>query len=107
MRLSTVHHGRLFVMGFERQGMSGAQPQFPVAREPRDDGWVSHVMTKADEIAVTEVDYRNDIDYIDNPFATWIAAASPQAVLALYERIAALEARPPGVRERVSRLLRR
>ena len=43
-------------------------------------------MVKAREVAVQEVDYRSDIIVdIDNPVARWLAAASPNRVLALLD----------------------
>lgn len=81
--LATDHHGRLYIMGFRRQGMNGAQPTF--AHWP--DGEESSRIVDGQDLAVREVPYRDDITGFDNPFARWIAAASPQAVLALYDEI--------------------
>jgi hypothetical protein len=81
--LATAEHGRLYIMGFKRQGMDGAQPMF--AHTP--EGAKYHRMELGSKLAVREVDYRDDITGFDNPFATWMAAASPQAVLALYDEI--------------------
>lgn len=79
--LSTVNHGRMYVMGFTRQGMGGAQPLFPVY----EDQWP--VMRKASGLAVREVEYRDDIVAIDNFAARWIAACSPATVAALLAEI--------------------
>lgn len=77
--LATDRHGRLFIMGFERMGMRGAQPSFAHLL-PGDE---HHLMTKATELAQLEQPYRGDIVGFDNPFARWIAAANPHDVLEL------------------------
>ena len=79
--LATARHGRLYVMGFQRLGMQGAQPSFAHRRE----GDKYHLITKADELAVREVPYRETVGYIDNPFAEWIKTASPDRIAALIE----------------------
>lgn len=75
--LATHHHGRLYVMGFERLGMRGAQPNFAHQRE----GEKYRVLRPAKDLAVLEASYRDDVAGIGNDLATWIAAASPNAVL--------------------------
>lgn len=47
--LSSVHNGRVFVMQFERSGMSGAQPRFQVYRDRPGDN--SGHMVGAGELA--------------------------------------------------------
>jgi len=76
--------GQCTVMDFVRHGMSGAQPRFADER--------SHMGHKAVDIAVREVPYRDDVVALDHPDARWLAAASPDVVLALLDRIEALEA---------------
>jgi hypothetical protein len=85
MRLSWMRPGwgQTSVMDFVRQGMRGAQPRFA------DD---QVMMRKAEDLAVLEVPYREDIVAIDHPDARWIAAASPDVVLALLARIDELTA---------------
>lgn len=92
--LATVGFGTTIVMGFHRAGMQGAEPHF-YNRDPdeaRDKGWLSGTYVKARDCAVKQVDYRGDIRYLDNADAKWIAAASPDMVLALLDRIEELEA---------------
>jgi len=76
-------------MQFERQGMRGAQPVFQVYQQRAGEPWEwSGVMTKAEELAVREVDYRDDIVAIDHPDAKLIALAPQLAELALQQRLA-------------------
>jgi hypothetical protein len=88
--LVTVYGGHVYVMGFERSGMRGAQPTFQVYGENKEPG--SGVMHPASEMAVREVPYRDDIVGIDNPDAAYIAAMSPDVARALIERCEAAEA---------------
>ena len=76
--------GQCTVMDFVRHGMRGAQPRFA------DEN--SHMAHKAVDIAIREVSYRDDIVALDHPDARWIAAASPEVVLALLARIDELSA---------------
>ena len=71
--LHTVGRGHVYVMGFERSGMRGAQPTFQVYGENKEPG--SGLMTKAADLAVRERPYRDDIVDIDNPDARLIVAA--------------------------------
>jgi len=92
MYLSTVYHGRIYVMDFIRQGMQGAQPRFQVHENPEHPDWGT--MTPASELAVLEVaprDYRDDIVGIDHPDAAFIAAARDDVpwLLAEVERLRA------------------
>jgi hypothetical protein len=89
MHLSTVDRGRQYVMGFIRQGMQGAQPTFQVRDE---DGY--GLMTPASELAVQEVEYRDDITHIEHPDAAFIVAANPATILSLLDRAEA--ATQPG-----------
>lgn len=65
MFLGALHSGFLDVMDFVRQGMNGAQPRFQV----------DHLMTKAEDLAVLEVTYRDAIKDIDHPDARIIYEA--------------------------------
>lgn len=47
----------------------------------------SHVVRPANDWAVPEVDYRNDVLYIDHPDAKYIATFSPDVVLELLDEI--------------------
>jgi hypothetical protein len=91
--LVTVGRGISTVMGFKRLGMRSAQPTwFRRTAEDRDlHGWLSGVMVTASDVAVQEVDYRKDIVDMDNPDARWIAAASPDVVEWMFNRITELE----------------
>jgi hypothetical protein len=74
IQLTTVGRGLIYVMGFIRHGMRGAQPTFqtyPDAEHP-DNG----LMTPAADLAVQEVPYRDDIVDIDHPVAAFIVAAA-------------------------------
>lgn len=89
--LATVRNGIKWVMRFKRLGMNDAQPMFPESW-PGEEGWLddpqSHRcgrMTPASERTVQEVSYREDVVDIDSPFARWLAAATPQAVLELLD----------------------
>ena len=79
--LSTVHHGRRFVMNFRRWGFRNAQPAFQVdgrmvpaadllTFEVGEPGVVGVDAAKADQSV-----YRLDIRGIDHPDARLIAAA--------------------------------
>lgn len=105
--LSTVNHGRRFVMQFKRWGMRDAQPMFQVKR----DGY--GVMVPASELVKFEVGdgkatgheqglddptvYRMDIASIDHPDARAIAAAS--TMFSLLERFHGLYSKPDGTDE--------
>lgn len=91
MYLATKHSGRLYLMAFARRGMNGAQPVFRTG----------HTITPAAELAQFEVGdrsvvgfkaarkdgsvYRYDIRGFDNDVARWMAACSPDVVLALLD----------------------
>lgn len=92
--LATAEHGQVYVMGFERAGMSGAQPSFPVV--PRGETW--GFMRKAAEIPVFEVCraatskddprvYRTDVVSFRSPAAQWLAEIDPETVLALLDQM--------------------
>jgi hypothetical protein len=87
--LTTVDRGRVYVMGFERSGMRGAQPTFQVYGADKEAG--NGVMTPASKLAVREVPYRDDIVDIDNPDAALIVAAC-NALPALLDRLDKAEA---------------
>jgi hypothetical protein len=90
-KLWTVYGGHVFVMGFERCGMQGAQPTFQVYHNQPHDG--TGIMELASKLAVREVPYRDDIVDIANQDARWIAAADPTTILALLSDKARLTAR--------------
>jgi hypothetical protein len=87
--LATVGGGRVFVMDFERWGMTGAQPRFQVDQR----------MVRLGELAKSEhplgpkfeVPYRRDFAGIGHPDAAHIAANDPTTTLALIVRIRELE----------------
>lgn len=82
--LTTVGRGIVTVMGAKRLGMQGAESTFGVRRaEDRGKWGIGGVMTGASKLAIREVRYRDDIVGIDHPDAAYIAAASPDVVLAL------------------------
>lgn len=84
MFLGALHSGFLDVMDFVRQGMNGAQPRFQV----------DHRMTKAEELVVHEVTYRDDITDIDHPDARLIYEARNALPVLLVVARAAQEAMP-------------
>lgn len=63
--------GQVNVMDFVRQGLRGAQPRFQI----------NGLMEKAEELAVKEVEYREDIVAVDHPDARLIAAAPEMAAM--------------------------
>lgn len=66
--LATTHSGWVYVMGFDRLGMQGAQPSFPVGK--MDGGGL---ITPAAELAVArDPDAPGPIRDIDNPVARWL-----------------------------------
>lgn len=79
--LSTVAHGRIFVMRFARWGMNQARPLL------RNDLG----MAPATDWAVRERPYRGDIERIDHPDARFIAHARQDipALLAVADAAAA------------------
>lgn len=87
--LATTHGGRVFVMDFDRWGMTGGQPRFQI----------DHRMVKLGDLAKDEhslgpkfeVPYRRDFVGIGHPDATHIAANSPDVTIALIARIRELE----------------
>lgn len=68
-------------MAFQRLGMQGAQPVFPV------DG----LLVPAARLAVLEVDYRDDLIDLDHPNARFIAHA-PERIAALLAEVERLRA---------------
>lgn len=68
--LATVHHGRRFVMVFERWGMRDACPAFQVPISPNNG-----MMVRADTMVKYERPYRKDVDGIDHPDARLIEQA--------------------------------
>ena len=93
IQLSTVGRGVATVMGFARYGMQGAQPVFfERTADDRECSMITGRYRKGDDLIVQEVEYRGTIDHLDNADAKWIAAASPDVVLALLDRIDRLEA---------------
>lgn len=72
--------GKCTVMDFVRKGMHDAQPRFPI----------DMLMHKADELAVQEVEYRDDIVDIDHPVAKFLAS-SAEDVDWLIRRVEELE----------------
>lgn len=86
--LATVRMGLKWVMRFRRLGTQDAQPMFPEGFEDWHDDPTTHRcghMVPASERTVQEVSYREDVVDIDSPFARWLAAATPAAVLALLD----------------------
>ena len=92
--LCTQQHGMLYIQGFQRCGMNGAQPVFP-------DG--GYGMTKAMDVARFEVCpeatdpadprvYRGTIRGLRNPVAEYMAAVDAETVLALLDEIDRLRA---------------
>lgn len=94
--LVTIGRGISTVMGFARLGMQSAQPTWfhrtgDELHPPDGRSWLGGHYVAARDVAVQEVDYRNDIVDMDNPDARWLAAASPDVVEWLFNRIAELE----------------
>lgn len=88
--------GQVNVMDFVRQGMRGAQPRFQV----------NGLMEKAEDLAIQEVDYRDDIVDIDHPDARTIAAAGEMRdLLAVIERIGFERAYRDGMEVDITRIL--
>jgi hypothetical protein len=82
MYLATPKGGRRFVMTFKRKGMRGAEPSFQVYTDRSGEPWEwDGLMTPATDLAVQEVEYRDDIIGIDHPDARLIALAPELAVL--------------------------
>lgn len=92
LHLATQQHGRTYVMGFARAGMTEGQPLFPV--RPGDSAWSR--MRKAAEIPVFEVCrdatsrddprvYRTDVVNFRSPAAEWLAEVDAETVLALVD----------------------
>jgi len=80
--LATQHSGQLYVMGFSRCGMQGAQPRFPV-KAP--SGW--SLMTDAKDLIVPRTDYDpKTFRDIDNPVARFLKDA-PQYIAELLEEL--------------------
>lgn len=85
LRLSCMRPGwgQTTVMDFKRAGMSGAVPRFLGPGVGLQD---------AREVAQYEQTYRDEVNGIDNPLATYIAAADPATVLELLDLLDAAEA---------------
>lgn len=99
LHLATREHGRRYVMGFERAGMSGGQPSFPVVPDGATWGW----MCKAAEIPVFEVCrdatskddprvYRTDVVGFRTPVADYLAEVDAETVLSLVNEVTRLRA---------------
>ena len=110
--LSTVNHGRRFVMDFVRWGMSGAQPRFQVALDGGDGSGVMRgigIMGENESpLGPTfEASHRKQFTGIGHPDATFIAASRQlvpdllDLVTSLTEKLAAAEAE----RERTAALV--
>ncbi len=76
MYLTVPQGGQTVVMGFRRLGMRDAQPVFNTDNR----------LVPAQDLAVQEVEYRDDIIAIDHPDAEFIAACDPATVLALVKK---------------------
>jgi hypothetical protein len=99
VHLATPDRGRIYVMGFARWGMRGAQPVFQVKRSGIG------LMEPAAGMLQFEVPYRKDIVGIDHPDARLIPAArnALPRLLAEVRRLRAEVARlQPGPRERAA-----
>ncbi|MGI5288069.1 hypothetical protein ACQEVF_32660 [Nonomuraea polychroma] len=94
--LATKHSGWIYVMGFKRLGMRGAQPAFPVRGE---DGYLlitpcreieERTSVTAKDVAVPRASYDPDtVRGIDNPVARWLEHSPQYAkeLLAEVERL--------------------
>lgn len=91
-----------YVMGFRRLGMHGAQPVFADGRDMARPGWRAGLMKPAAEIGTTpaHLAWPNQRVEIDNPEATFIAAARADVdvLLAEVDRLAGELAYLRGVR---------
>jgi hypothetical protein len=84
--LATKHSGWIYVMGFKRLGMRGAQPAFPVRGE---DGYLlitpcreieERSAVAAKDAAIPRAPYDPDtIRGIDNPVARWLEHSAQYA----------------------------
>jgi len=84
MYLATPKGGRRFVMTFKRKGMRGAEPMFQVYTDRQGEPWGwNGELVPATDLAVQEVEYRDDIKDIDHPDARLIALAPELAALVL------------------------
>jgi hypothetical protein len=94
---ATTHSGRIFIMGFKRMGINGAQPVFPVNGrlvpasdmlkfDVGDPSVTGMAAAKADSSV-----YRYDIRDIDNPEAQLLVAAR-NALPALLDELEGLRA---------------
>jgi hypothetical protein len=94
LSLATREHGQMYVLQFERAGMTSGQPVFPV--RPGDSTWSR--MAKAAEIPVFEVCrdattrddprvYRTDVVSFRSPAAEWLAEMDPETVLVLLDEL--------------------
>ncbi|OPG13691.1 hypothetical protein [Microbispora sp. GKU 823] len=102
--LATKHSGWIYVMGFKRLGMRGAQPAFPV-KGP--DGYllitpcreIEDRAVAAKDVAVPRAPYDPDtVRGIDNPVAKWLEHSAQYAaeLLAEVERLRAKLDAPCG-----------
>jgi hypothetical protein len=69
--LTTQQHGRIYLMGFKRWGMRGAEPTF----QPENH------MVPASDLAI--FDHNGTAHDIEDSVARWIALCSPDAMLAV------------------------
>ena len=84
--LATKHSGWIYVMGFKRLGMRGAQPAFPVRGE---DGYLlimpcreieERSAVAAKDVAIPRAPYDPDtVRGIDNPVAKWLEHSAQYA----------------------------
>lgn len=84
--LATKHSGWIYVMGFKRLGMRGAQPTFPVRG---DDGYLlikpcreieERDSAAAKDVAIPRAPYDPDtVRGIDNPVALWLEHSAQYA----------------------------
>lgn len=90
LKLATVNRGKIYVMGFERKGMNGAEPTFQVRGKgmKRASALCKFVVGDPDVTGETDAKsdesvYRYDVRGIDHPDAHLIALAPDLATLAL------------------------
>jgi len=98
--LATVDRGRVFVMDFERWGMSGAQPRFQVRLDGNPGSGIMRRLDEMGDLGPKMVgSHRNDFVGIDHPDASLIASA-PTAMSALLdenERLRAMVTEACGI----------
>jgi hypothetical protein len=91
LMVTTVDRGMIYVMGFKRSGLQGAQPTFQVPPGGHEWGGRGGVMKPGSELAVREVPYRDHVVDIDHPDARLFVVARNSFPLFLRLRTTATE----------------